>query len=228
MNPNFEFSQIKLGHPNSGGATISANHFLDVIEGIQLIKNSNAWSKKEQQHMESWFKKYLDWMLNSKKGAKERKASNNIGTYYTVQAATYALFSKQEKLAKKIIEEDAPKRIADQIDETGAMSKELKRATPWDYVKYNLDAFKYLVNVAQKTNVDLWNYEAPNKGSIKKAFEWLVPYAKDEKKWNYGKKVYKKSAFRIVLKRSGFFTTKDFPFMDKVDVTYTYSLENPN
>ena len=42
-----------------------------------------------------------------------------------------------------------------------------------------------IIFLGKKVNVDLWNYEAENGASIKKAYEFLKPYAKGEKDWNY-------------------------------------------
>lgn len=225
MNPNFEYAQSIKGNGVSDGSIVSANPLLKVIESIQLTKGSKYWDKQSQHFIKDWFTHYLDWMLNSKIGKKQRKATNNVGTYYTIQAATFALFTGQKQLSKKIIIEDAPKRIADQIDGNGAMQKELKRASSWSYVKYNLDAFRLLVEVALKADIDLWNYSAPNRGSIKKAYEWLKPYASGEKIWKYDKSNISPQEFSKYIRSSGFFSeNKDYQ-SDKA-VFYLKKLEN--
>lgn len=226
MNPNFRYSQVIKGKPNSGGATISAMPLVFLVEGIQLMRSSSLWSSRYQSRMEEWFIQYLDWMLHSEKGQQQRKATNNIGVYYTVQVTTYALFTGQTVLAKEIMTEDYPKRIAGQISATGAMKYELKRATPWNYVKYNLRAWKFLVEVAKKVNIDLWDYVAPDGGSIKKAFYWLIPYALKEKHWDYGKDKVSANQAKIVLKRSGFFKSFNYPYLKDVRVSYEYILTN--
>ena len=37
----------------------------------------------------------------------------------------------------------------------------------------------------KKTGTDLWNYKTPQNVSIRAAFDWLLPYALGEKKWEY-------------------------------------------
>ena len=33
--------------------------------------------------------------------------------------------------------------------------------------------------------MDLWNFETPDKRSIRRALDWLLPFAIGEKKWSY-------------------------------------------
>ena len=33
--------------------------------------------------------------------------------------------------------------------------------------------------------MDLWNYETPDKRGMRKALDWLLPFAVGEKKWSY-------------------------------------------
>lgn len=202
MNPNFEYSQIILGRPASGGASISATSLISLVEGVQLISASKHWRKADHKRLQSWFNEFLDWMLSSEKGKQQGRGNNNVGTYYTLQTAVYALFVEKRELAKTIVEEQAVRRIDEQINERGEMAAELRRATPWNYVKYNLTAFDKLVEVAKKVDVDLWGYESENGGSIQKAFEWLIPYALGEKEWKYSKERVSPPAVRNVLGRT--------------------------
>jgi hypothetical protein len=186
MNPNFEFSQMIPGIANSGGATISATALIPVVEGIQFIRKSQSWTPDDQRNMEQWFSKLLSWMLYSQKGKSQSLSKNNIGTYYVLQTSVYALFIGDYDLAKSIIERKAFALIDEQINSEGALPYELRRATPWNYVTYDFTAWDELVEVAKKVNVDLLTYKNKNGASIKDAFDWLIPFATGEKKWNYG------------------------------------------
>jgi hypothetical protein len=180
MNPSFDFSQIVMGKKSSGGNVISANHLLKAIDGIQLIKSSKYWTERDQMAMQKWFSSLLDWMKNSPKGKIEAKRQNNIGTFYTIQATTFALFVGNGSLAKKIIEERAYHNIEAQIDKDGKMPLELKRATPWSYVNYNLSAFYDLMKVSLRLGVDLWDYRSEESGSIKQSYEWVESFLERE------------------------------------------------
>jgi Alginate lyase len=40
-------------------------------------------------------------------------------------------------------------------------------------------------SIADKLGMDLWNYETPDKRGMRKALDWLLPFAVGEKKWSY-------------------------------------------
>jgi hypothetical protein len=202
MSPHFEYSQVIMGRAKSGGATISSTDLTKCIEGVQLILGSSLWSSKDTERLQAWFADFLNWMLHSEKGRKQALANNNVGTYYTLQAAVYSLFIDDLELAKEIITTQGYKRISDQINDEGEMPLELRRATPWNYVKYNLTAFDKLVEVAKKVNVDLLIYKSQKGGSVQKAFEWLVPYANGEKEWEYSPEHVSPTAVKNVLART--------------------------
>jgi hypothetical protein len=42
-----------------------------------------------------------------------------------------------------------------------------------------------IARLAENLKVDLWNFETRDGKSIKKAFDWLVPFVKNEKEWTY-------------------------------------------
>lgn len=180
MNPHFEFSQLIMGR-KSGGNIIDANPLMKVVDGIQLIKGSVSWTARDQLEMQKWFGTFLDWMMNSEKGKFEARRKNNIATFYTTQAATYALFTGNKDLAHHIIETRAYGNIEEQIAPDGSMPMELKRANPWNYVSYNLSAFYDLVMVSRHVDIDLWNYKSEKSGSVKQAYDYVESFAETEK-----------------------------------------------
>ena len=46
----------------------------------------------------------------------------------------------------------------------------------------NLLGFFTIARLAENLKIDLWNFETDGK-SIKRAVDWLVPFAKGDKKW---------------------------------------------
>lgn len=205
MNPHFEYSQIIRGRPDSGGATISATSLVPFVEGVQLLQGSKHWNKRDKRRLQEWFSDFLNWMLNSSKGRREASLTNNIGTYYTMQTAVYALFIGDSQLAKQIILEQAYDRIKDQINVNGEMPQELKRATPWAYIKYNTVAFNKLVEVAKKVDVDLLAYESADGVSLKKLYEWLSLFLSGKRTWNYSEEKVNPSDVYRVYKNHGVF-----------------------
>src|SRR5690606_14606391 len=162
MNPNFNYAQIIKGRSRSegGSVTIGAMSFIRLIEGVQLAQESNLFDKQQFKELKNWFSDFTHWMENDKSSQVESKAKNNIGVYYTAQVVTYNLFVGNELEAKKILETKGKDIIEKQIDRDGKLEAELKRATPWEYVRYTITAFDYLVQLSNKLGVDLYYYES--------------------------------------------------------------------
>src|SRR5690606_22000144 len=179
MNPNFEFSQSVPGHKVTGGATITAYHFINLLNGVRLMENYTELDK-DVQSLKVWFSSFLDWMLNSEKGQRQKKANNNVGTYYTVQAVSYALFVDNLDLAKSIFRSQAYRRVDEQINSEGKMPHELKRATPYSYVATNTTGFIQLSILGEKLEEDLWNYKGKNGGSVNMAYNNLFELYLDD------------------------------------------------
>jgi hypothetical protein len=77
MNPNLKYAEIVRGKSNMSSAGIMAGRDLtDVIDAIGLIQGSSVWTKEDQAGIESWFTKYLDWLMNSKSGKKTDSFGN--------------------------------------------------------------------------------------------------------------------------------------------------------
>ena len=68
------------------------------------------------------------------------------------------------------------KRISVQIEADGKQPLELERTTSWQYSVFNLEALTKLGILGEKVGVDLWNYENPEGGSIRKALDFVLPY----------------------------------------------------
>jgi len=186
MNPNLEYAQFIPGvNTGRGIGLIETRGLADVVDGIGLLAGSKSWTAADQRGLEDWYAKFLQWMLESKNGREENAAKNNHGTYYDVQTTSFALFLWKRDLAKQIVQTAKQKRIALQIEPDGRQPLELVRTKAWGYSNGNLDGLMLLARLAENVEVDLWTYQTKDGRSIRRALEYLYPFAVGDQKWTY-------------------------------------------
>jgi hypothetical protein len=184
MNPNFQFAQAILGvNTGRGTGLIESRAFVRVVDAVGLLAESKAWTGTDQRGLQTWFAKFLQWMLESEHGRDEAAAKNNHGTYYDVQVASFALFLGKPELAASILQAARQKRIAIQIEPDGRQPLELVRTKSWGYSVGNLSGLMSLATLGERVGVDLWHYETPDGRSIGKALDYLAPFALGERQW---------------------------------------------
>lgn len=182
MNPNLNYAQAILGVNDGRGIGIIESRWLaELGDWMGLLEGSKAFTKDQDIKIKDWYKQYLIWLLNSKNGKDEHHAKNNHGTIYDSQVAAYALFTGQNELAETILK-GSLERINVQIEPDGRQPLELERTRAYSYSTMNLtDGWFNLALLGQNAGVDIWNYKTTDGRSIRKALDWLIPYALDEK-----------------------------------------------
>jgi hypothetical protein len=184
MNPHLRYAQAVPGRNVGRGAGIIETHNLpELIDAVGLLNSSKSWTPIDHKRLQDWFGAYLIWLIDSAEGKAESSAQNNHGSWYDVQVASYALFVGRDELAKKVLGELPSRRIARQIAADGRQPHELARTQAWHYSIFNLEALFNAAAIADKLGIDLWRYETLDKRDIRKALDWLLPFATREKKW---------------------------------------------
>ncbi|HEC02901.1 MAG TPA: alginate lyase [Phycisphaerales bacterium] len=184
MNPHLEFGQAIPGRVEGRDiGIIDTARLTRTVDAVGLIQNSEAWTDEDRRRMRQWCADYLEWLGTSDHGLGEAKTRNNHATWYDAQVVSLALFTGQEGLARTTLEAVKHRRIDTQIQPDGSQPHELARTKSMGYSTMNLDGFFRLASMGDKVGVDLWKYESSDGRSIRKALDFLAPYANPRKKW---------------------------------------------
>ena len=183
MNPHLRFSQLVRGNPaERGSGIIDTRWFIEAVQAAGLIDGSKSWTASDNSALRSWLRAYLDWLITSPNGAHERAAKNNHGSWYAAQTASYALFVGDTALTRRIVE-DAKPRIGWQITPDGSQPEEMARTRSLHYSGFNIEALARVAEIARQLGVDLWSYQAPEGGSLRRAIDHVARYLGSSEKW---------------------------------------------
>jgi hypothetical protein len=186
MNPNLNFGQGIPGITTGRGTgIIDSRGLTDVVDAVGLLAESKTWTAADQKGMETWFAAYLSWLQQSSIGLDEARAANNHGTFYDVQVADFALFLNKPGLTREVIQQAQTKRLGRQIMIDGSQPLEADRTRGLSYSLFNLEGLMDLAVLGEAVQVDLWHYQTKDGRSIRKALDYILPYAVGEKKWEH-------------------------------------------
>jgi hypothetical protein len=183
MTPHLRFAQLVRGIDRErGSGIIDTRWFIETVDAVGLIESSPAWSADDTRRVQEWFRSYLKWLRTSPNGAHEHQARNNHGSWFAAQTASYALFIGDTAAARQIVTE-AKARIGWQIRPDGQQPIELERTRSMHYSAFNIEALSRVAEMGRHVGVDLWNYEAPEGGSLRKAIDHVAQYLKNPSEW---------------------------------------------
>lgn len=180
MRPNMNYSQIRLGVPDTGGGgsqgIIDAIDFIPVIDAVSLLYDSPHWSKSDHVALKLWFHDFVDWIvLNYNADAYE---TVNISTWMDVQRAIYYLFVEEEhKLDSNSHIRPIEERIQIQFSPEGFQPNEINRARSHHYVYFNLRAYMNLVLIRKHRGMNDRDWPFLNTsdfGGLKPGIDLLV------------------------------------------------------
>ncbi len=186
MNPNMTYAQAIPGRCEGRGiGIVDAARMIYVVEAVGLLHDAPGWSDGDADRLRAWFASLLDWLLTSDHGRDEARTRNNHATQYDAQVAAYALFVGRRDLARRVLGAVGERRIATQIEPDGRQPRELARTKSWDYSCHNLRNLCHLALLGRHVGVDLWAWRSDDKRSIRRALDWLLPWAAGRRKWTH-------------------------------------------
>jgi hypothetical protein len=185
QNPNLNYGQGIPGiNTGRGTGIIETRDAYRVIDAAILIQESPDWTKVEHEALKNWFSAYLTWMLESPIGKDEADSKNNHGTFFSEQIIAFSLFSERPDVTLKEIE-IFKNRMESQLKPDGSQPFELARTKSWSYVNMNLFGYFLIAKLAENAEIQLWNQQISEGKNLRNALNWIIPYLKDEKQWEY-------------------------------------------
>jgi hypothetical protein len=186
MNPNLNYAQFIKGRNDGRGAGIvDTRVFADLLDAVTVLNSSGGLDEYTNIQLQDWFSKYFKWLVTSSNGKKERVAKNNHGSWFAWQYFRIAKFIGKEDSAQAILK-TINDRIAWQIDPDGKQPLELVRTKSLSYSLFNLLPLCLLAKNASED--DLWKFETKDGRSIKRACDYVLPYAMKPETWQ-GKQI---------------------------------------
>lgn len=183
MNPNLQYAQAIPGiNDGRGIGLIDSRALVEVIDAIELLRPANVISEQEYQQLKQWYGDFYRWMTTSQNGFEEDNWHNNHGTYFDLQAASFALFSGQIAEAKQRLQITQLRRIANQFDNQGRQMAELERTRPWHYSNFNLEAYNKLGRLGEVAGVDVWNFSLDDH-SLRKGYGYIAGFVNSDTPW---------------------------------------------
>ena len=183
MNPNLKYAQSVKGVTDGRAeGVIDTRHFMHIMDAIQLLKASKTWTSKDQLGMEGWVKDFIQWLGTSNIGKEEMNAPNNHGVWYDAQLLAYAGFMRDTNLVKTIYAR-VMSRLDKEMNAQGSFPLEMKRTTSLHYSVFILNAYSSLATRFQQLGLDLWKANTASGKSLKKGFDFILPYLLKKQQW---------------------------------------------
>jgi hypothetical protein len=186
MNPSLLYGQAIPGKCTGRGVgVIDTVHLAEPALAVLAIKDSRSLGESDRQAVIEWFRQYHQWIRTHPYGQDERKAANNHGTCWVLQAACFALLAGDTAALAEYRRDFRERLLPGQAAEDGSFPRELKRTKPYGYSLFNLDAMCGVCQALSTPEDDLWAFQTPDGRSIRKAAAYLYPYLKDKAAWPY-------------------------------------------
>lgn len=163
-----------VAEPETGAAVAQRLPLAWLVDAVGLIGASPAWSRDDQQGLAQWAGRYLDWLLHSGPGQEAGNSADHLGTWTELQLATLALFTGRLAVARQVLGERVPVRLARQLDVMGRQPLELRHPDALSACLANLTSLFDLADLGHHVGVDLWSWQGAGGRSLQRACSWLV------------------------------------------------------
>jgi hypothetical protein len=184
MNPNLRYSQAIHGISTGRSiGIIDTIHLVEVARAIERLDGAPGWTTGDARAVRQWFAEYLTWLTTDPFGIQERDATNNHGTCWVMQAASFAHLTGNSQVLDQCRERFKTVLVPGHLAADGSFPRELARTKPYGYSLFNLEAMATICRILSTPEDDLWTFELPDGRGMKRAMEFMVPYIRDKHTW---------------------------------------------
>jgi len=189
MNPNLNYAQVVPGRFDDRGrcyGVIDTYSFVEMLDAVQLLEQSEAFTARDSRQLKAWFSQLLDWILTSEQGREESSQKNNHAVAHDAQVIAFAMYADRRDVAERVVREFPERRIYTQIEPDGSQPEELRRTLAFGYSQFNLHHFLDIFTMGRKLGISIDNSTSPDGRNFYKAVDFLTPYlGKELSQWPY-------------------------------------------
>lgn len=168
-----------------GIGIIDARGFYTLVDAISILESSGEIGSNDLSEIKKWYSDFFTWLTTSKNGIDEDNYKNNHSVAYDVLVTAIARFLGNDDYVRKKISEMPSRRINPMIKSDGSQPEELIRTNAYGYSVSNLRNFFDAGETGLKVGIDIFFYESPEGGSVRKALDFLIQYIGNEQEWKW-------------------------------------------
>ncbi|OGU35297.1 MAG: hypothetical protein A2068_05255 [Ignavibacteria bacterium GWB2_35_6b] len=184
MNPHLQYAQaIRNITDGRGIGIIETNHFTQLIEALNFLKQSGYWKDKDYNGVKNWFGKFAVWLTTSKNGLDEKMHGNNHSSWWTAQVIAYSIFSGHNEILDDMWAHTKDFLIETQIAKEGNFPLEDERTRSLHYSVFNLNALASICKIGDEYNQNLWNYISSNGVNVLTSINYIIPFLENPSTW---------------------------------------------
>ena len=184
MNPHLQYAQAVLG-AQTGNAygVIDTLHLAELPVAVRWLEKSPAFPPEVDQGLRKWFADYSKWIITSTNGVKEMNNANNHSIACFVQLASFATFTRDEKLLELCRTRFKTVLLPGQMTNNGSFPRELARTKPYGYSIFQADNLAILCVLLSTPDENFWKIKLPDGRTPKNAVDFIYPYLADKHQW---------------------------------------------
>ncbi|KAI8922204.1 alginate lyase-domain-containing protein [Powellomyces hirtus] len=192
MNPNFEYANWVKGRSVAPPLTAKLlnplfplPHLADLwdihrlLDGISLLHSSSHLTPTDRTAFNSWATSYLTWLQTSTHGQHETNLTDYRGVYHDLQQISLLLFLARPDEAAHVVAAHTVPRMTTQIGPDGKIIAELVKPNAWESAVTYIQGLFVIGHMTRNAPIypDLFGVATTDGRSIRKAIEFLLPYA---------------------------------------------------